>query len=313
MSAGEAPGTRAQPVGVVVNPTAAHGRGVRTGARVLDLLRGHGLEVLDLSATHAAQALGNARQAVIDGLAALVVVGGDGMVHLGVNAVAATGTPLGIVAAGSGNDLARTVGLPRHDAVEACGVVAAALQAGRARAIDAVRVTGADPMAGVWYAGVFSAGLDAAVNARANRLTWPRGHLRYVRAVIGELGVFRPYSYRVTTDDGVWESDGTLVAVANGPMFGGGIRIVPDARLDDGMLDVVVAGPLTRPQVVRLFPQLYSGRHLRSSAVRTLRSREVTIEAGAGNPPPPAFADGEEIGVLPWHLRVHAGAVRLLV
>lgn len=300
-------------VGVVVNPTAAQGRGARTGARVANLLRGHGHDVLDLSGADAAQALGNARQAVIDGLAALVVVGGDGMVHLGVNAVAATGTPLGIVAAGSGNDLARTVELPLHDAADACRVIVDALREGRSRPLDAVRVTGSDPMAGVWYAGVFSAGLDAAVNARANRLTWPHGHLKYLRAVVGELGIFRPYSYRVTTDDEVWESDGTLVAVANGPMFGGGIRIVPEARLDDGMLDVVLAGPLTRPQVLRLFPQLYSGRHVRSPAVRMLRSRQVTIEAGPGNPPPPAFADGEEIGALPWHLRVHAGAVRLLV
>lgn len=304
--------TTGAPVGVVVNPTAAMGRGARVGADVARILRASGHPVLDLSGDDAAQALGNARQAVIEGLAALVVVGGDGMVHLGVNAVAATGTPLGVAAAGSGNDLARTAGLPLHDAAQACAVIVSALGSGRSRGLDAVRVTGADPMAGVWYAGVFSAGLDAAVNARANRLTWPRGHLKYLRAVLGELGVFRPYSYRITTDDEVWESDGTLVAVANGPMFGGGIRIVPDARFDDGILDVVLAGPLTRPQVVRLFPRLYTGGHLRSPAVRVLRSREVTVEAGPGNPPPSAFADGEEIGPLPWHLRVHAGAVRLL-
>ena len=85
-----------------------------------------------------------------------------------------------------------------------------------------------------WYLAVMSAGFDAAVNARANELIWPRGTARYVRAVFDELARFRPYGFRITLDDEVWEQTGTLVSVANTSSYGGGMRIAPDARWDDG-------------------------------------------------------------------------------
>ena len=113
-----------------------------------------------------------------------------------------------------------------------------------------------------WYLGVLSCGFDAAINARANEMTWPKGSGRYVRALAAELGRFRPYGYRVTLDDSVWESAGTLVAVANIPWIGGGLKIAPDAVVDDGLLDVVVAGPFTKPGVVKIFPGIYQGKHV---------------------------------------------------
>lgn len=101
---------------------------------------------------------------------------------------------------------------------------------------------------------MLSCGIDAAVNARANGYRWPKGSARYVRALAGELGRFRPFGYRVTYDGQVWESAGTVVAVANTRWFGGGVKIAPDAAIDDGLLDVVVAGPFTKPGVVTIFP-----------------------------------------------------------
>ncbi|MCL3862799.1 diacylglycerol kinase family protein [Actinotalea sp. K2] len=299
-------------IGVVVNPTAGHGRGASKGRHVVEAARRRGHTVVDLSAANLEQAAQHARQAVVDGLDALVVVGGDGMVHLGVNVVAGTDLPLGIVAAGSGNDVARALGLPRHDVSTAVRAIERGLETG-GRAVDAVITGPPDYSAHEWYLGVLSAGVDAAVNARANTFTWPRGGGRYVRALAAELGRFRPYGYRITLDDTTWESTGTLVAVANGGLIGGGMRIAPDARMDDGLLDVVIGGPLSRVGLLGVFPRVYTGSHVRHAACHVARSRSVLLEASdVGPPPPAAFADGERIGPLPLRAEVRPGAVRLL-
>lgn len=304
---------RGATLGVVVNPTAGQGRGADRGARFLDHARRRGHTVLDLSGADAPDALARVRQAVVDGLDALVVVGGDGMVHLGVNAVAGTDLPLGVVAAGSGNDIAGVNGLPGHDVAAALTAVEHGLEHG-GRALDAVLVGPPGLSMREWYVGVLSCGIDAAVNARANQLRRPRGTARYVRALLEVLGGFRPYGYRVTTDDGTWESTGSLVAVANAPRFGGGMRIAPDARMDDGLLDVLVAGPLSRPELMAVFPRVYSGGHVRHPACTVIRTRSVLVEPSTIGPPPPAaFADGERLGPLPLRAEVRPGAVRLLV
>jgi len=300
-------------LGVVVNPTSGRGRGTAAGRRVHELLHAHGHKVEDLSAASLALATDRARAAAVQGLDALIVVGGDGMVHLGVNVVAGTGLPLGIVAAGTGNDIARTLELPRGDVEAAVAAIEHGLVDGPRR-VDAVRVGSPQHAAHEWYLGVLSCGFDAAINARANRMTWPMGSGRYVRALMAELPRFRPYGYRVTLDDGVWESAGSLVAVANVPWIGGGLKIAPDAKIDDGLLDVVVAGPFSKAGIVKIFPSIYGGKHIGHPAVQVRRSRSVLIEpvAALGDPPPAAFADGERVGPLPLHVSIDPGALSIL-
>lgn len=309
-------------VGLVVNPTAGQGRGRAAGRRTAQLLREAGVEVLELSGESVADALARARGAAIDGLAALVVVGGDGMVHLGVNAVVGTPTPLAIVAAGSGNDFARVLGLPAHRVEAAVARIVVAL-GHPPRAVDAVHVApyvaGAqapdgETWGGSWFAGVLSVGLDAAVNARANTYRWPSGPAKYVRAVLGCLRGFTPYGYRLTTDAGTRDLVGTVVAVASSSHFGGGVRIAPDALVDDGQLDLVSASALSKRAILALFPGMYRGTHVRHRAVSTERTSVVIIEpTGSGAFPPVAFADGEVIGPVPLRVQVHPGALRVLV
>ncbi|MDM8083877.1 diacylglycerol kinase family lipid kinase [Cellulomonas cellasea] len=300
-------------IGVVVNPTAGQGRGRGAGTATVDALRRRGHHVEDLSARDLEGASARARHAAVRGLDALVMVGGDGMVNLGANVVAETDLPLGIVAVGTGNDLARALELPRGDVDASVRAIEHGLAQGP-RAIDAVSAGPPLHTARTWYLGTLSCGVDAAVNARANTMRWPRGSGRYVRALIGELRHFAPYGYRVTLDDVVWESAGCVVAVANAPWFGGGVKVAPDARVDDGLLDVVVAGPFTRAGVVRIFPGMYAGRHVRHPAVQVFRSRTALIEPveRLGAFPPDAFADGERLGPAPLLAQVHPGAVQVL-
>jgi diacylglycerol kinase (ATP) len=300
-------------LGVVVNPVAGRGRGSRTGREVHEVLIARGHRVDDLSGPTLERATDRARAAALEGLDGLVVVGGDGVVHLGLNVVAGTDVPLGIVAAGTGNDIARSLQLPKGDTAAAVDAIERGLREGPRR-VDAIRAGTPGTGAYEWFVGVLSCGFDAAINARANQMTWPRGSGRYVRALAAELASFQPYGYRVTLDDGVWEQTGTLVAAANSPWFGGGLKVAPDARMDDGLLDVVLAGPFTKPGVVRIFPGIYHGKHVGHPAVEIRRSRSVLIEpfAAAGPHPPVAFADGERIGPLPLLAQVVPGALSVL-
>ncbi|MDR3359897.1 MAG: diacylglycerol kinase family lipid kinase [Bifidobacteriaceae bacterium] len=301
-------------LGVVVNPTAGKGKAGNPGARVGRLLAERGHEVQDLSAPDLAEAHRSARQGVVDGMDALIVAGGDGMTHLGVNVVAGTTLPLGLVPLGTGNDVARILGLPRHDVAASVAAIEAGLEAGP-RVIDAVRVTDTAHSMSEWYTGVLSAGFDAAVNARANRLRWPRGESVYVRALFQELSRYRPYGFEVEIDGELaWQSAGALVAVANGSDIGGGMHIAPDASLEDGQLDVVLAGPVSAATLISVFPRVYRGTHLSHPAVTVLRGRQVVLRPrpDLGPTPPEAHTDGERIGPLPLQCDCVPNAVRVL-
>ena len=297
-------------IGLVVNPTAGRGRGRSLGAQTGDLLSRAGHDVRDLSGESAAESLERCTAAVSAGIDTLVVVGGDGMVHLGVNAVAGTGTALGIVAAGSGNDNARSLGLPLLDAVGAATVV----DAGHRRRIDAVREVRAAGAAHAhhWYVGVLGGGFDAVVNERANgwadRRLMPRGKMRYNLAIARELPVFRPLPYELELDGERWTTEAMLVAVGNGPAYGGGMQITPDASYDDGLLDVLVVGPLSVPRLLAVFPKVFSGKHISHPAVTIKRARRVRLST----PGIVAYADGERFGALPLELEVVPGALEVL-
>src|SRR6478736_4585041 len=141
------------------------------------------------------QARERGRDAVDSGVDTVVVVGGDGMVHLGVNLCAGTSTRLAVVGAGTGNDFARNLGLPVRDARASVAL----LSDGRTRRIDLGRVS--DGVVGEsWFGGVLGAGFDAVVNARAQRMRWPHEQMRYNLAVLRELPVFRPIPYAIELD-----------------------------------------------------------------------------------------------------------------
>ena len=251
---------------------------------------------------------------------ALVVVGGDGMVHLGLDVVALTGVPLGIVAVGTGNDVARHYGLPSRDVEAGLDVIDAALRGGHVVDADAIHVTRPDgtPVAPEheWCMAAVGFGVDAAVNARANALVWPHGEARYTVAVFGELARLRPYGYRITTDAGTWEGGALLVTAANTRYIGGGMDLAPQASTDDGLLELVRLDPLPRAALLRLLSKVFSGTHVGHPAVHIERTRSITLEAweqpGLRLPPHP-MADGEPLTGLPLRLEAVAGAVRVLV
>jgi diacylglycerol kinase (ATP) len=289
----------AREIALLTNPSAGKGAGSRTAAIALPRLREAGFHVRELQGHDGGEALSLARQAVAAGVETLVVVGGDGMVHVAVQALAGTDVNLGIIPAGTGNDVARYLDIPRKNPQAAADVVVGS----HVRSIDVAK---AGP---TYFVTVLAAGFDSKVNERANRMRWPRGQMRYNLATLAELRVFEPLPYTLEMDGEVRRLDAMLVAVGNGPSFGGGLRITHGAEIDDGMLDVVIIKPMSKVELVKTYPKLYTGGHVHHPQYEHHLVRSVTVAA----PGVVAYADGERLGSLPLTVEVAPRALRVLV
>jgi diacylglycerol kinase (ATP) len=292
-------------LGIVINPTSGRGKGRILGEQALAEFAKQAIEIIDLSAENFKAAAKNAKEAVekkiIDGL---VVVGGDGMFHLGVNAAAKSDIPLGLIAAGTGNDSARALGLPIHNVVE--GVAALIAKIGNTRKVDLIESRSDDRS--FYSFGAVSAGFDALCNARANKWKWITGPIKYRFAMYRELAAFKPISYRTVADGVEKVFEAVLCTVSNSPSYGGGLLITPDAKVDDGKLDLFVLKAISRLELIRLFPKVYYGGHVGHPAVQIVQVDSLEIHSDGM----PAYSDGEHVGASPVSCKVASKALNVL-
>jgi diacylglycerol kinase (ATP) len=296
---------------LVHNPTAGGGRAGRLVAEVAERLLADGVE----TERHQTRSLEDARLAACNAAGsfdAVVAVGGDGTVGACAAGLADAAPPgwspgragvraaLGVVPAGGGNDAARSLGLPAGDPLAAAGLLARL----RRRPADLATV------AGRAYLNVAGAGFDSEVNRVANqRLGWAGNRPRYVGAVLAELVVGRVATFELALDGRPTRLRGWLVAVANGPSYGGGMKVAPHASLDDGLLDVVVIHEIGKLEFLRTFPKVFSGRHLEHPAVAVHRAARVDLDADRTLA---VYADGEPAGTLPATFEVRRAAITVL-
>lgn len=257
------------------------------------------MTVTELQGESAADSVALARKAVADGIDALVCVGGDGLISAGVQAIARTEVPIGVIPAGTGNDTAREFSIPTGDPEAAADVV----MAGNVRTIDLAQVGDA------WFLTVLASGFDSKVTDRANSLTWPKGPMRYNVAILAELAGLQAIPYRIELDDETIEVDATLVSVGNTKSYGGGMRICPDAVVDDGLLDVTVVRHASRLRLALLMPTIYKGTHVKLDTVDTYRSKKVRLTAEGIK----ADADGEPLAMLPVTIEAVPAAGHIFV
>lgn len=275
---------------LLVNPAAGSGTAAKIAGSVADALRGGSDQLELIVATDAASTAEMARRAVERGADVLAVLGGDGASHGALQACAGTHTALATIPVGSGNDLAKALGLPA-DPIAAAELIAEAMRTGRRRELDLGRIAG-----GSWFGTVLCAGFDAAVNARANAMRWPRGPRRYDLAILRELLHLRPRPLVVEGADCRVELDAVMVAIGNTAFYGGGIPVCPGADPTDGLLDITVVGAMTRRQIVSMLPTLRTGQHTHDPKVTTLRARSVHLGGDNGWI---GYADGERQARLP--------------
>jgi diacylglycerol kinase (ATP) len=278
-------------IAIVINDSAGRGRSAHDLPAVLERL-GRAAEVSVVA------------QVVPPEAEAVVAVGGDGTVHHVLPQLA--GRPLGIVPTGTGNDLAACFGLPVTP-LAAADAIAEAWQRKTFRTADLVRLSTSDGREKL-FAGVLAAGFDAIVNERGNRMRWPKGPRRYDLAIMLELARLRPRRYRLVVDGAPREIEAVLLAVGNVSMYGGGMRICPEADPTDGVLDLVWAEPISRTTLVRVKPRIYRGTHVNHPAVHQERLHRIRIDS----PDIVCYADGEPMGPLPVELEVVPAALTLL-
>lgn len=285
---------------VIANPSSGRGRAGRAIPVIAQTLADLGIQAhvtISRDARHFARSVREVRDA---GDERVIVCGGDGSIHLAIQELAGGQTALGIVPAGTGDDNARTLGLPRGDAAEAARTAAS----GPIIPVDLGRVVTADGT-DRYFLGVMSSGFDSLVNERANAMTRPSGDARYLVAIIAELRTFRPLAYTAVIDGRAVNGDAMLVAIGNGASYGGGMRVCPGADPADGQLEVTWLHGVRTATFLRVFPQVFSGRHVASRHVSTVRARHITLDA----PGQIVYADGEHVGPLPATIDVEPGAL----
>ncbi|MGH2786199.1 MAG: diacylglycerol/lipid kinase family protein [Actinomycetota bacterium] len=283
-------------VGLVVNPTSGRGK----AARILPELHARlvsmrcDVEVLtSSSAGHASELAAGAagRHEVV------AAVGGDGMVACVAQGVIGSAAALGIVPSGTGNDFAANLGYARRKPLEACAVIAH----GRRRRVDVGRIEG-----GRAFLCVAGGGFDSEVNRESNRIKHLRGTAVYLVAVFRTLRLFTPARFTIGLDGEERSFDGMFVAIGNASSYGGGMRITPDAKLDDGVFDVCLVKRMGKLTLLSQLPRLFTGGHVRHPAVEIARAARVTL---AADRPFMLYADGEEAGPLPVTLTVEPAAL----
>jgi diacylglycerol kinase (ATP) len=218
-----------------------------------------------------------------DEIFGIVTVGGDGLLHTLLPTINEFDIPFTVIPSGTGNDFAREIGAMGksfHDHL-------VALENPTHR-IDSMKIDGEFGTSRACQ--VLSLGFDALVNERANRMQKVKGKAKYVVAMIRELPVFKPIHFQLEVDGEEFSREAMLIAIANGPSYGGGMKILPHAAFDDGVLDILIVKKVSIWELIKVFPRVYTGSHIKHPAVEVMKAKHIKVSAQAK-----AFADGEFI------------------
>jgi len=283
---------------VIINPASSRGDTARAEARIRAAFTARQLQ---FDVVHTERA-GHAQELVADHgreFDGLIAVGGDGTLHEVLQALDVDRHVIGLIPRGSGNDFAWMNEWPAS--VEAC---AARIAAGRERRIDL----------GVWDGGRFhtsvGVGFEARVNHESRRIRHLRGTAIYLAALLRTLSDLQSYPMQIDWEQGRWQGDTLLASIGNGRRVGGAFLLTPDARNDDGLLDICFAPRMRLPQLLQILPRTFSGSHVRRAPVRLERGARIRLRGDAKGFP--VHIDGEMVGlnVRELDLRLEPGALR---
>jgi diacylglycerol kinase (ATP) len=283
----------------IMNPTAGNGRAKRLWEKLAPQAAARG-EFAVYQTTAKGEAVQLARQAADRGFECVVAVGGDGTLSEVANGLFGTTARLGLIPAGTGNDFARAVGLFGHPTAALRHIYE-----GTPHSIDLVQIKG-----GPVFINVAGVGFDAEVARRVN--AYPKfmgGTIPYLWGVLGTLLRYRPVPLEIELDGTSLHRSIFLTALGNAQAYGGGMRITPDAKVDDGWLDICIGAPITLAELGRLLPKIYQGAHVGHPKVEFHRARHVELRSSQGAV---LHADGEVLGGLPLTVDLLPGAITFM-
>jgi diacylglycerol kinase (ATP) len=292
---------------IIVNPNAGRGQAGRKVSAVRGLLGRYGADVRWLFTTAPGDAEAMARKAVEDGDKLVIAMGGDGTIHEVANGVlGAKDVVVGLIPFGTGNDLARALGLFGNVEI-ACG----ALLDGVCRTVDVGELEGQGTGGKRHFLAVAGAGFDAHTARTVNSgVRFLSGAPAYVYGAVATLIGFQPFDITLTIDTGeVIRTPAMFATIANSSTTGGGMKIAPDADVSDGLFDICLVSAVPKLTLLHQLTKVFDGAHVNHPAVRIVRTSSVTIEA---DPPQPLLIDGEVLGTTPVTARVLPGALRVM-
>ena len=277
---------------LLINPTSGGGKGAKIGDLVRKKLREDGRPFSEIPTTSAESAIAALNDAISrGGISGVIAVGGDGLMNIAMQILALKKIPLLPIAAGTGNDFVRTLGIPMDlSALDLLGDPPVSVDLGKAN--------------DRYFGNILSTGFDSLVNERANRMKI-QSRVKYNLAMIMELPLFKPKMYRFNVDGESFESEAMLIAIGNGRSYGGGMLVTPQADIHDNTLDLMVLAPVSKFEFLRVFPRVYKGSHISHPKVSIIRGSKIEVSADAV-----AYADGERVGELP--ISAHSVADALL-
>lgn len=285
---------------VIANPLAGRGKTLRHLPRIKRWLSESAHEFLFEITESAAEMHSRILDASSRGIDALLLSGGDGTVHQALPAVAETGIPFGFLPCGRGNDFARNIGQPM-DLKSNC----AWLSAPSLRQLDLPSIDQKIPFMAIAYVG-----FDSEVNRLANaHQGYFNGTLGYIICVLKALKNFKPFEIEITIDDRTWKERVMMVSIANGPFYGGGMKIAPQAVMDDGVLDICIVKEISKLELLRQFPKVFKGTHVTHPKIMMSSGRKVKIVSDEERE---LFADGEHAGKLPAECTIGSQTIQVL-
>lgn len=286
---------------MILNPRSGKGAGSHQGVALEAELRRKGIPFRLAKTEYPGHAGQLAKEGLKQGYRPVVVAGGDGTISEAAAAlVESPVAALGIVPLGTGNDLARNLRLPIGSLAEAVDVIVQ----GKERRID----VGSDQ--GELFVSVLGLGFPAIVAEAANRVRVLRGRAAFCWGVYSSLRAMKPFGVDLRLDGEIQQMDVTSVLIQNTALTGGGLMTAPGAKLDDGLLDVLVVGRIGKLSLMVNFPKVYRGRHLSHPSFRAYRCREVRVDCPF---PVPKMGDGDQRGYSPIEVSVKPAALRVLI
>jgi diacylglycerol kinase (ATP) len=273
---------------LAINPTSGRGKGATVGQEVANYLSERKIEYRIVTGANAIKFQENLQRecAKCEGV---IAVGGDGLIHMAIQIVAHAGLPLVTIPAGTGNDFVRALGWSPARPLEPLWC---ALN-------DQSELVDLGNVDGEFFGAIASTGFDSIVNERANSMVFPKGPSKYNVAMALELPKFKPLNYKFVIDGKSYEREAMLIAAGNGNSYGGGMKVCPNADMQDGLLDLMILNPVSKREFIRIFPSVYEGKHIEHPQVEIIRAKEISIDA-----PAICYADGERVGPMPATITV---------
>jgi diacylglycerol kinase (ATP) len=284
---------------VITNPLAGAGKTLRLLPKIKQWLSATPHEFSFITPPSSQEMRSEIMKAADQGIEALLLVGGDGTVHQALRAIAETNIPFGFLPCGRGNDFARNIGLPSK-LKKSCSLPSnpSFLQ------VDLPRINQL-PFVAVAYVG-----FDAEVNRLANDgRGYFGGTLGYIVCVLKTLKNFRPFEVEITIDDLTWSERVMMVSVANAPFYGGGMKIAPDANMNDGVFNICIVQEISKFELLQQFPKVFKGTHIFHPRVLMKTGKKIKIVSDENRE---IFADGEYVGSLPGECTIGTQKIQIM-